>query len=195
MRPLLYFGREFLNKMSDPEISDSVRESYSRDFVSYTDQYPEAAAEFLAAFQALGSEELAELPGGSLLWYLDWIGDMPAELRAQVDAERVIRVWQVATDALVRTRAVETLLLIDVQAIDLLARGFPREREDDDRSSLLDDIIDTLLGAYLGGVAVAADVLRTVFKAQPDARERFEVRIEGLEVELPAEVRSELGLG
>jgi hypothetical protein len=75
MNPLLFLGREFLNKMTRPDVPAEEREAYRDALAVYSGSEEGAAtpALLIRSFNDLKPDEYEGFTPDAMLWFVDWI--------------------------------------------------------------------------------------------------------------------------
>ncbi len=75
MNPLLFLGREFLNKMTGPDVPAEEREAYRDSLAVYSGSEEGAAtpALLIRSFNDLKPDEYEGFTPDAMLWLVDWI--------------------------------------------------------------------------------------------------------------------------
>lgn len=75
MNPLLFLGREFLNKMTGPDVPAEEREAYRDSLAVYSGSEEGAAtpALLIRSFNDLKPDEYEGFAPDAMLWFVDWI--------------------------------------------------------------------------------------------------------------------------
>lgn len=110
MNPLLFLGREFLHKMSGPDVPAEEREAYRDSLAVYSGSAEGAAtpALLIRSFNDLQPDEYEDLTPDAMLWFVDWIASLENPELAGVLNPAVFRnIFTAFQEPHVRLRVVE----------------------------------------------------------------------------------------
>src|SRR5882762_5767270 len=110
MNPLLFLGREFLNKMTGPDVPAEEREAYRDSLAVYSGSEEGAAtpALLIRSFNDLKPDEYEGFTPDAMLWLVDWIASQENPELAGVLSPAVFQsIFTAFEEPHVRLRVVE----------------------------------------------------------------------------------------
>ena len=116
MDPLLFLGREFLRKLSSPEIEAEEREAYRDSLAVYSESEEGRATPrlLIRSFNALAPEEYGGFAPETMLWFVDWIASQSdEELTGALEREVLRNIWRAFEEAPIRMRVLEVVLQLE----------------------------------------------------------------------------------
>ena len=113
MNPLLFLGREFLNKMTGPDVPAEEREAYRDSLAVYSgsDEGAATPALLISSFNDLKPHDYEGFTPDAILWFVDWIASQENPEQAAVLRPAVFQsIFTAFEEPHVRLRVVEVAL-------------------------------------------------------------------------------------
>jgi hypothetical protein len=113
MNPLLFLGREFLHKMTAPDVPAEEREAYRDSLAVYSGSQEGAAtpALLIRSFNDLEPDEYEGFTPDAMLWFVDWIASQQNPDLAGVLSPAVFQnIFTAFQEPHVRLRVVEVAI-------------------------------------------------------------------------------------
>lgn len=110
MNPLLFLGREFLNKMTGPDVPAEEREAYRDSLAVYSgsDEGAATPALLISSFNDLKPHDYEGFTPDAILWFVDWIASQENPEQAAVLRPAVFQsIFTAFEEPHVRLRVVE----------------------------------------------------------------------------------------
>ncbi len=110
MDPLLFLGREFLNKMTGPDVPAEEQEAYRDSLAVYSgsEEGAETPALLIRSFNNLKPDEYEGFTPDAMLWFVDWIASQEnLELAGVLRPEVFQNIFTAFEEPHVRLRVVE----------------------------------------------------------------------------------------
>jgi len=113
VNPLLFLGREFLNKMTGPDVPAEEREAYRDSLAVYSgsDEGAATPALLISSFNDLKPHDYEGFTPDAILWFVDWIASQENPEQAAVLRPAVFQsIFTAFEEPHVRLRVVEVAL-------------------------------------------------------------------------------------